>query len=90
MAFATDMLAHHERGIDAADLARSRARDPVIRRSARDLLLLQATEAQVLRADRRALAEAGVEKGELGVPQTTLDPRGYARRATSTRRMRQR
>jgi uncharacterized protein (DUF305 family) len=74
MAFATDMLDHHERGIDAADLALSRAEDRVIRRSAQDLIQLQSSEGQVLRANRRALAEGGVEKGDLGVPQTTLDP----------------
>ena len=74
MAFATEMLEHHERGLDAAELARTRARDPVIRRSARDLIQLQAVEAQTLRAVRRTLAEAGVEAGDLGVPQTTLDP----------------
>jgi uncharacterized protein (DUF305 family) len=73
MAFATDMLDHHERGIDAADLAASRTTDPVIRRSARDLIQLQSIEAQVLRAVRRTLSEAGVEKGDLGVPRTTLD-----------------
>jgi uncharacterized protein (DUF305 family) len=74
MAFATEMLEHHELGLDAAELARTRARDPVIRRSARDLIQLQAVEAQTLRAVRRTLAEAGVEAGDLGVPQTTLDP----------------
>jgi uncharacterized protein (DUF305 family) len=74
MAFATEMLEHHERGLDAAELARTRAQDPVIRRSARDLIQLQAVEAQTLRAVRRTLAEAGVEAGDLGVPQTTLDP----------------
>lgn len=74
MAFTTDMLAHHELGIDAADRALSRAEDRVIRRSARDLIQLQSSEAQVLRADRLALSAGGVEKGDLGVPQTTLDP----------------
>jgi uncharacterized protein (DUF305 family) len=74
MAFATDMLDHHERGIDAADLALSRAEDQVIRRSAQDLIQLQSSEAQVLRANRRALSDGGVETGDLGVPQTTLDP----------------
>jgi uncharacterized protein (DUF305 family) len=74
LAFASEMLAHHERGIDAADLARTRARDPVIRRSARELIELQGPEAQVLRANRRAILEGGVEEGDLGVPQTTLDP----------------
>lgn len=73
MAFATDMIDHHERGIDAADLASTRAEDRVIRRSAQDLIQLQSPEVQVLRAVRRFLSEGGVEEGDLGVPATTLD-----------------
>jgi uncharacterized protein (DUF305 family) len=73
MAFAIDMLDHHERGIDAADLARSRAAEREIRRSALDLVQLQSPEVQVLRVVRRVIAEAGVEEDDLGVPQTTLD-----------------
>ncbi len=73
MAFATAMLAHHERGIDAAELARTRARDRVIRRSATDLIQLQAVEVQTLRTVRRVLAEAGVAQGDLGAPQSQLD-----------------
>jgi uncharacterized protein (DUF305 family) len=74
LAFATEMLAHHERGIDAADLARRRAEDPVVRRSARDLIQLTSVEAQTLRLVRKVLAEGGVEQGSLGVPGTALDP----------------
>jgi uncharacterized protein (DUF305 family) len=74
MAFATEMLEHHERAIDAAELARTQAEDPAIRRSARDLIQLQSSEAQVLRAVRHTLAQAGVEPGDLGVPRSTLDP----------------
>jgi uncharacterized protein (DUF305 family) len=73
MAFATQMIPHHERGIDAADLGRSRARDPLIRRTARDLLQLQPVEVQTLRTVRRVLAEAGVDEGDLGVSATPLD-----------------
>ena len=87
MAFATEMLDHHERGIDAADLAKERAKDPVIRRSARDLILLQSLEVQVLRAVRRTLAEAGVEKGDLGVPESTLDAAAAASRGRLRRRL---
>ncbi len=74
MAFATQMLMHHERSIDAADLAATRAKDPIVRRAARELIQLQAVEVQTLRTVRRVLAEAGVEEGDLGVPATTLDP----------------
>jgi uncharacterized protein (DUF305 family) len=75
LAFATEMLDHHERGIDAADLALRRARDPVVRRSARDLIQLTSVEAQTLRTVRRVLTEAGVQQGSLGVPSSTLDAR---------------
>ena len=74
LAFATEMLAHHERGIDAADLAGRRARDPVVRRSARELIQLTSVEAQTLRTVRRVVTEGGVKQGSLGVPQTALDP----------------
>jgi uncharacterized protein (DUF305 family) len=74
MAFATEMLEHHERGIEAAELARTRARDTVVRRSATDLIQLQSVEVQTLRSVRRTLAEAGVEAGDLTARQTTLDP----------------
>ena len=75
LAFAAEMLDHHERGIDAADLARSRARDPVVRRSARDLIQLTSVEAQTLRTVRRVLTEGGVKQGSLGVPPSKLDAR---------------
>lgn len=73
LAFARDMLDHHERGIDAADLASGRAKDRVIRVSARDLIQLQSPEVQVLRVVRRVISEGGVETGDLGVPRSTLD-----------------
>jgi len=66
MAFATDMLDHHERAIDAADLAPRLAEDREIRRAAQDLV--------VLRVVRRTLADGGVEPGDLGVPRSELDP----------------
>jgi uncharacterized protein (DUF305 family) len=74
MAFATDMLDHHERGIDAADLAPRRAESRAVRTAASDLIQLQSPEAQVLRAVRRTLADGGIEEGDLGVPRSSLDP----------------
>jgi uncharacterized protein (DUF305 family) len=74
MAFATDMLTHHELSLDAADLARTKGKDPIVRRSARDLITLQPVEAQTLRNVKKLLADAGVEKGDLGVGPSTLDP----------------
>jgi uncharacterized protein (DUF305 family) len=73
MAFATQMIPHHERGLDAAELARTRARDPLIRRTASDLVQLQSVEVQTLRTVRRALSEAGVDEGDLGVSAAPLD-----------------
>jgi uncharacterized protein (DUF305 family) len=74
MAFATDMLTHHEQTLDAADVARTRGKDPIVRRSARDLITLQSVEAQTLRSVKKVLAEAGVEKGDLGVGPSALNP----------------
>jgi uncharacterized protein (DUF305 family) len=75
MAFVTEMIPHHERGVDAADLALTRAKHPQIRRSARELLQFQSTELANMRVVRDVLGEAGVEAGDLGVPRTQLDPR---------------
>ena len=74
MAFATDMLTHHEQTLDAADIARTKGKDPIVRRSARDLITLQAVEAQTLRNVKKVLADAGVKKGDLGVGPSSLNP----------------
>jgi uncharacterized protein (DUF305 family) len=74
MAFATDMLTHHELTLDAADLAKAKGKDPIVRRSARDLITLEAVEAQTLRNVKKLLADAGIKKGDLGVGPSTLNP----------------
>jgi uncharacterized protein (DUF305 family) len=74
MAFATDMLTHHEQTLDAADIARTKGKDPIVRRSARDLITLEAVEAQTLRNVKKLLADAGVKKGDLGVGPSSLNP----------------
>ena len=79
LAFATQMLRHHELGIDAADLATTRAQDRVVRRSAEELIQLQSVEVQTLRTVRRVLSEGGIEEGDLGVPDTALDPAALRR-----------
>ena len=75
MAFVTEMIPHHERGVDAADLARTRSKHPQIKRSAQDLLQFQSTELASMRVVRDVLGKAGVEAGDLGVPRTQLDLR---------------
>jgi uncharacterized protein (DUF305 family) len=74
MAFATDMLTHHELTLDAADIAKTKGKDQIVRRSARDLITLQAVEAQTLRNVKKLLGDAGIEKGDLGTGPSTLDP----------------
>ena len=75
MAFVTEMISHHERGVDAADLALTHAKHPEIRRSARELLQFQSTELANMRVVRDVLGKAGVKVGDLGVPPTSLDLR---------------
>jgi uncharacterized protein (DUF305 family) len=74
MAFVAQMIAHHERSVDAAEIARTEARHAQLRRLARELIQFQSTELATLRVVRRVLARAGVEEGDLGVPETELDP----------------
>jgi len=73
MAFVTEMIPHHERGVDAADLARTRAKRPQTKRAAAEILQFQSTELSNMRVVRDVLGNAGVEAGDLGVPQTSLD-----------------
>ena len=75
MAFVTEMIPHHERGVDAADLARTRAKRPQIKRAAEDLLQFQSPELSSMRVVRDVLAKAGLEAGDLAVPRTSLDLR---------------
>ncbi len=75
MTFVTEMIPHHERGVDAADLALTRAKHAEIKRSARELLQFQSTELANMRVVRDVLGKAGVKVGDLGVPATSLDLR---------------
>jgi uncharacterized protein (DUF305 family) len=80
MAFVAQMIPHHERSIDAAEIARTEAQHAQLRRLARELIQFQSTELATLRVVRPVLARAGVEEGDLGVPETELKP-GELRRA---------
>jgi uncharacterized protein (DUF305 family) len=78
VAFVNAMIPHHEQGVDAADLALSRAEHRPLERLAQEIVQLQSIELATLRSVRDVLQEAGVEEGDLGLSEaelgTGLDP----------------
>jgi uncharacterized protein (DUF305 family) len=79
MAFVTQMISHHERAVDAAEVARTEAQHAQLRRVARELIQFQAAELATLRVVRPVLANAQVNEGDLGVPESRLDARALRR-----------
>jgi uncharacterized protein (DUF305 family) len=79
MAFVTQMIPHHERSVDAAEIARTEARHAQLRRLARELIQFQSAELATLRIVRQVLAQAQVNEGDLGVPRSRLDVRELRR-----------
>lgn len=75
-AFAAEMVPHHRSAVDMAELARTRARTPFVRRLAADVERSQGAEIRELRSRDRALAEAGVARGDLGMGADAMGMRG--------------
>jgi uncharacterized protein (DUF305 family) len=69
VAFVNAMIPHHEQGVDAADLALSRAEHRSLERLAEDIVQVQSVELGSLRSVRDVVQEAGVEEGDLGVSE---------------------
>ena len=67
-AFAGAMVPHHTSAIEMAELARERGESAFVRRLAEDVVRSQRAEIETLRREDAELAEAGVERGDLGVP----------------------
>lgn len=66
--FAAEMVPHHESAIAMAEVARRRGGSPFVKRLAADILESQTAEVGTLRREDAQLAEAGVERGKLGLP----------------------
>ena len=67
-AFAGAMVPHHRSAVEMAEVALDRGERPFVRRLARDVIRSQTAEIETLRREDAELAEAGVERGDLGVP----------------------
>ena len=67
-AFAAAMVPHHESAVDMAEIALRRGESAFVRGLARDVVRSQTAEIATLRREDAQLAEAGVERGALGVP----------------------
>ena len=67
-AFAAEMVPHHESAVDMAEIALERGESPFVKRLAADIVRTQKAEIETLRREDAELADAGVQKGKLGVP----------------------
>ena len=68
-AFVADMLPHHESAVEMAAIALKRGESPFVKQLAEDIVRTQKAEISALRREDGQLANAGVEKGALGVPE---------------------
>jgi uncharacterized protein (DUF305 family) len=67
-AFAAEMIPHHESAIEMAEIAQDRGESAFVRELAADIVNSQADEIETLTAAETRLANAGVERGSLGLP----------------------
>jgi uncharacterized protein (DUF305 family) len=68
-AFARQMIAHHQAGVQMAKVVLSRGSSAFVTRLAKDIVRTQTAEIATLRGADRRLAAAGVTVGSLGVPE---------------------
>ena len=67
-AFVAAMIPHHESAVEMAKIAQQRGQSEFVGQLAEDIIRTQNAEITKMRGEDAALAEAGVKKGELGVP----------------------
>jgi len=68
-AFVADMVPHHESAVTMAKIAQERGESAFVKQLADDIVRTQNEEIDVMRSEDRTLAEAGVQKGSLGVAE---------------------
>lgn len=68
-AFIADMVPHHESAVTMAKIAQQRGESAFVKQLADDIVRTQNEEIDVMRGEDQTLAEAGIEKGSLGVAE---------------------
>jgi len=71
-AFVADMIPHHQSAVDMAKIAEKRGQSPFVKRLAADIIRTQNEEITVMRSEDGELADAGIEKGDLGVGHSMM------------------
>ncbi len=68
-AFIADMVPHHESAVQMAKIAQERGESAFVKQLADDIVRTQNQEIDVMRREDRTLADAGIQKGSLGVAE---------------------
>jgi uncharacterized protein (DUF305 family) len=68
-AFIADMVPHHESAVTMAKIAQERSESAFVKQLAEDIVRTQNQEIALMRREDQTLAEAGIEKGSLGVAE---------------------
>ena len=68
LAFASEMVPHHESAIDMAKVAERQGESQFVKDLAADIVAAQESEITTLTAAKRELEQAGVKQSDLGVP----------------------
>jgi len=71
-AFIADMIPHHESAVEMAQIAQRRGSSTFVKQLAEDIIRSQNAEIATMRARDRVLADAGVERGSLGMSQQMM------------------
>ena len=68
-AFVAAMVPHHESAVQMAEIAQKRGESDFVKQLADDIVRTQNAEISTMRREDEALENAGVERGDLGVPE---------------------
>lgn len=68
-AFVAAMVPHHESAVQMAEIAQKRGESKFVKQLADDIVRTQNAEITTMRREDEALENAGVETGDLGVPE---------------------
>jgi len=71
-AFVAGMVPHHESAVEMATIAQDRAKSPFVKTLADNIIRTQNAEIATMREEDAQLADAGVEKGDLGMSDAMM------------------